>query len=120
MPEIKNRICLVHADPIRYILAMKVSREEKKCLHLSFCTLACVTWLIQEAKLGDGGRNLGWQSKRGCVGLADKRKWNQSSFTHIMELLGGKLHPRRVFNASVLTFLKGSAAFQGFIPVATV
>lgn len=50
MPEI-NRICLVHADPICYILATEVSREEKStCIYLlysCFCDLASTGNKIQ-------------------------------------------------------------------------
>lgn len=82
-------------------------QRRKKCLYESSVRLACLTWLNTGNKAGDRGRNLAWQSKPAWVGLA-----NQLSFTYFMELFGGKLCPRRVCNACVLTFLKDSAAFQ--------
>jgi len=54
IPEINNRICLVHADPIHYILAMKVSREGKKCLFSSSALL--LVWLAKQAWLSRLGQ----------------------------------------------------------------
>lgn len=86
---------------INSMLAMKVSGGEEETLVFIFCALACVTWLIQETKLGDGGGNLGWQSEHGCVGSANTRRWNQLSLAHIMGSLGGKPGLRRGFDARI-------------------